>query len=106
MTTGDRTTNPDLSGTWRKAADAPPCADRYPATLSFGPGTYRGTRGEEQGFIWWDAGTYRVEDATQLRLSVATDELVNYEIRVDRDLLTVVDPDGCRFTYLRVEPPG
>ena len=107
MTTDDHPgTNPELSGTWRKAHDAPQCADGYPATLSFGRGTYRGARGEGQGFIRWDAGTYRVDDGTQLRLSTATDELVDYEVRLDGDVLTVVDPDGCRFTYLRVEPPG
>lgn len=106
MTTGDHlATGPDLVGAWLKAAEAPPCADKYPATLSFATGTYRGARGEGQGFVWWDAGTYHVHNETRLQLSVATDELVNYEIHLDGDVLAVVDPDGCHFTYRR-KPPG
>ena len=39
MTTGSTDTGrPELGGTWHKAEDAPPCADKYPAVLSFAPG--------------------------------------------------------------------
>jgi hypothetical protein len=107
MTTGSNPTGrPELGGTWYKAEDAPPCADKYPAVVSFAPGTYRGTRGAGQGFVWWDAGTYHVEDGTRLQLSVATDELVEYEIQLAGDVLAIIDPDGCRFTYHRVAPSG
>ena len=100
------THEPDLVGTWEKV-DAPECAQRYPHSLTFAPGTtYRGVRGPAQGFVCWDAGIYRVEDRNRLVLSTATDELVPYEIRLDGDVLTVVDPDGCRFSYRRVRPPG
>jgi hypothetical protein len=94
-----------LSGTWHKV-DAPPCALKYPDTLTFATGTYRGTRGDDQRYVWWDAGTYRVEDGGRLLLSVASDEVVTYEIQLDGDVLAVVDPDGCRFSYQRVEPAG
>jgi hypothetical protein len=95
----------NLAGTWRKK-DAPPCADKYPDALAFSTGTYRGTRGEQQGFIWWDAGIYRMEGERRLLLSTANDELVAYEVQLDGDILAVADPDGCRFSYRRARPPG
>lgn len=95
----------ELAGRWRKV-DAPACAGKYPDTVTFSTGTYRGARGAAQGFIWWDAGIYRVEDQRRLLLSTATDELVTYEIHLDGDVLSVVDPDGCRFSYQRVRLPG
>ena len=95
----------NLIGPWRKV-DAPTCAEKYPDTVTFSTGTYRGTRGETQGFILWDAGIYRVEGQRRLLLSTATDELVTYEIHLDGDVLSVVDPDGCRFSYQRVPPSG
>ncbi|HKN44621.1 MAG TPA: hypothetical protein VJW23_11925 [Propionibacteriaceae bacterium] len=95
----------ELVGSWRKA-DAPSCAEKYPEWLTFSTGTYRGLRGERQGFIWWDAGTYRIESYRRILLSVATDELVAYEIRLTGDVLAFVDSDGCRFTYQRVPPPS
>jgi hypothetical protein len=95
----------DLVGAWRKK-DAPACAEKYPDLLAFSTGTYRGTRGDTQGFIWWDAGIYRVEDGRRLLLSVANDALVAYEIHLDGDVLAVVDPEGCRFSYQRARPPG
>src|SRR5215217_4113905 len=50
----------DLTGEWCQLDDQPECAAAYPRSLTFGTGTYRGTRGEGQGFVRWDAGTYRV----------------------------------------------
>ncbi|MGY1695677.1 MULTISPECIES: hypothetical protein [unclassified Geodermatophilus] len=93
-----------LTGSWRKV-DAPACADRYPDVLTFSTGTYRGARGPEQAGIWWDAGIYRLEDDRRLVLSVATDELVAYQVHRRGDVLEVVDPDGCRFSYRRIAPP-
>ena len=95
---------PELAGSWRKV-DAPECAQKYPDVLTFSTGTYRGTRGAEQGFIWWDAGMYRLEDTRHLVLSVATDELVSYQMHLEGDVLQLVDPDGCRFSYQRVRTP-
>jgi hypothetical protein len=73
--------------------------------LTFATGTYRGTRGEGQGFVQWDAGIYRVREGA-LQLSTATDELVTYDLQLAGDLLTVVDPVGCQVTYQRARPPG
>lgn len=90
----------ELVGTWRKIT-AEPCAEKYPATITFSTGTYRGARGPGQGMVWWDAGIYRREGPRVLLLSVATDELVRYAIETHGDRLDVTDPDGCRFTYQR-----
>jgi len=90
-----------LVGSWQRDDDQPDCAAKYPMELDFGPGTYRGRRGAGQGFLWWDAGSYRLEPG-RLLLTVATDELVTYQVEVTGGRLDVVDPDGCRFAYRRV----
>lgn len=92
-----------LRGEWHKVG-APECAARYPDILTFSAGTYRGTRGAARGFLWWDAGIYRLEDEHRLLLGVATDELVAYQIDLDGDLLRITDPEGCVFAYRRVQP--
>jgi hypothetical protein len=91
---------PTLVGSWKKVTESA-CADKYPATITFSTGTYRGARGPGQGMVWWDAGIYRLEGETTLVLSVATDELVTYQVVIHDDRLDVTDPDGCRFSYQR-----
>jgi hypothetical protein len=91
---------PAVVGTWTKATTAA-CADKYPATLTFSTGTYRGTRGPGQGMVWWDAGIYRLEDPGKLVVGTATDELVTYQIEVQADHFDVTDSEGCRVTYRR-----
>jgi hypothetical protein len=95
----------NLVGTWHKITTLP-CADKYPATITFSTGTYRGARGPGQGMVWWDAGIYRLEGPQRLVLSVATDELVTYEIAVHGDQLEVTDAEGCRFAYRRAPTNG
>jgi hypothetical protein len=95
----------DLLGTWRKITTSE-CAEKYPATISFSSGTYRGARGPGQGMVWWDAGIYRLEDPRRLVLSVATDELVTYDITVRGDQFDVIDADGCRLSYRREPAHG
>ena len=91
---------PGVVGTWTKATTAA-CADKYPATVTFSTGTYRGTRGPGQGMVWWDAGIYRLEDPEKLVVGTATDELVTYQIDVQADRFNVTDSEGCRVTYRR-----
>jgi hypothetical protein len=95
---------PSLVGTWTKSS-APPCADKYPDTLTFAAGAFRGTRGATQGFVHWDAGIYRLEGDRTLALTTATDELVQYDVELAGDTLTVRDPDGCVFAYRRIASP-
>lgn len=96
----------DLEGDWVKAGDQPACAAAYPDRLCFvAPetstcGTYRGSRGREQGFVRFDAGIFRVE-AGDLLLTSATDELVRHGLHLSDDELTLVAPDGCHITYRR-----
>jgi hypothetical protein len=104
MTEQSGTPEPELVGSWRKV-NAPECAQKYPEELTFSTGTYRGARGAEQGFISWDAGIYRLENPGRLVVGTATDELVAYQMHVEGDVLQIVDPDGCRFSYQRVRAP-
>jgi hypothetical protein len=89
-----------MVGTWTKATTAA-CADRYPATITFSTGTYRGARGPGQGMVWWDAGIYRLEGAETLVVGTATDELVTYRIALHADRFEFTDSAGCVVTYRR-----
>src|SRR5260370_10265478 len=91
---------PNLVGTWTKVTRTA-CADKYPATLTFSTGTYRGARGPAQGMVWWDAGIYRLEDTKTLVISTATDELVSYQFAIHDNGFDVTDLEGCRVTYRR-----
>jgi hypothetical protein len=91
---------PDVVGTWTKTTTAA-CADKYPLTMTFSTGTYRGTRGPGQGMVWWDAGIYRFEDGKTLVIGTATDELVSYQASLQGNQLEVTDAEGCRVTYRR-----
>ena len=98
MATHDQTRG--MVGSWSKVTtDA--CADKYPATMTFSTGTYRGARGADQGFVSWDAGIYRLEDAHTLVVGTATDEIVKYRITLHADRFEFTDADGCRVTYRR-----
>lgn len=89
-----------MVGTWTKTTAAA-CADKYPATVTFSTGTYRGTRGAGQGMVWWDAGIYRLEKPDTLVVGTATDELVTYHISLQADRFEFTDPDNCLVTYRR-----
>lgn len=52
--------------------------------------------------LWWDAGIYRVTDASTLVLSTATDELVTYQMQL-RDTHLLIDvPDRGTVEYERM----
>lgn len=89
-----------MVGTWTKSTSAA-CADKYPATLTFSTGTYRGMRGPGQGMVWWDAGIYRLEDSNTLVVGTANDELVTYRISLEADRFEFTDSEGCVVTYRR-----
>jgi hypothetical protein len=59
--------------------------------------------GTTQGFIVWDAGSYKVESESVIMIQTATDELHHYRYRLDGNRLTFVDDDGCAFAYQRDE---
>ena len=91
-------------GRWQKRTTAA-CAAEYPDHLEFFGGTYRGTRGEGQRFVVWDAGIYQVVAPDQVRIGTATDELVSYRFTVMPTLLTFIDQAGCTFEYERAAAP-
>jgi hypothetical protein len=92
----------DFIGSWRKISSQP-CDQRYPDELEFREATYLGRKGAEQRFIVWDAGTYEIVEPDQVKISIATDELVPYRFSLSGELLTFEDQDGCEFEYRRAE---
>ena len=68
-----------LAGRWKKVT-TDPCADKYPQGITFAASTYRGSRGQGQGMVWWDAGIYRVEGPDTLVLSVASSSSASVQV--------------------------
>jgi len=95
----------DLAGAWRKK-ERPSLRRQVPDSLTFSTGTYRGARGGPAGFIWWDAGIYRMEGERRLLLSTASDELTPTRCNCTGTSLPWWIPDGCRFSYQRARRPA
>ena len=90
-----------LAGKWKKISTAP-CAQVYPAEIEFFERPrYLGRKGPDQGFIWWDAGSYEVVSENQVRLSVATDAQTLYRFAISGYILTFIDDESCEFQYCR-----
>ena len=90
-----------LVGKWRKISTGQ-CDQIYPATIEFFERPrYLGHKGQDQGFIWWDAGNYEVVSENQVRLSVATDAQTLYHFAISGDILTFIDYESCEFQYCR-----
>ena len=91
-----------LVGKWRKV-HASECDAKYPDELEFFErAIYRGQKGPEQRFIWWDAGAYEIVRKDQIQIQAANDELVLYTVSISENTLTFADRDGCEFRYRRI----
>ena len=91
----------DLRGHWHRITGAD-CAKAYPAHLEFKEARYAGRKDPaNQGFVIWDAGSYRVESDDVVMIQTATDSQERYRYRLDGDRLTFTDDAGCEFAYER-----
>jgi hypothetical protein len=88
-------------GRWSKISSTD-CDRRYPAEIEFGETRFSARKGPQQNFVIWDVGGYEVLSDDEAMIQIATDEQVKYRFRVDGETLTLVDPDGCEFSYRRV----
>ncbi|MEO6714391.1 MAG: hypothetical protein ABIM89_13305 [Mycobacteriales bacterium] len=99
----------DLGGSWHKCAAT--AADlNYPDVLDLtvvepGAGRYLGRKGRpEQGFLVWDAGTWRITGDGQIELSTATDALETWPVEIAGDDMVIHAAD-CVLTYRRTSGP-
>jgi hypothetical protein len=99
----------DLRGKWQKSADVE--GERvYPDVLDMivvepGAGRYLGRKGHpEQGFLHWDAGTWKLTDDGRIEISTATDALESWPVKVGDDELEIRTADGV-LTYRRTTGP-
>ena len=91
-----------LAGKWKKVSTAE-CDKAYPDEIEFlERPRYLAKKGPDQGFIWWDAGSYKVIGENEIKISDATDAQIQYRFSISGDLLTFVDPQGCEFQYRRL----
>ncbi len=90
-----------LVGRWEKVTRSA-CADRYPDELELrANGIYEGRKGDAGGqFTIWDAGIFRPRGSS-VEISTANDAHVSYQFSLAGEVLTFVDPSGCRFEYRR-----
>ena len=92
-----------LAGKWKKVSTSQ-CDESYPAEIEFSERPrYLAKKGQGQGFICWDAGTYEEKGTDQVKISTATDAQILYRFSINGDTLTFTDPDGCEFKYRRVK---
>lgn len=92
----------NIAGKWKKESAAE-CADKYPDEIEFQDRPrFLAKKGPNQRFIWWDVGGYEIVGNNQVTISTATDERVTYDAKLEGNLLTFTDADGCTFKYQRV----
>jgi hypothetical protein len=98
----------DLQGSWRKSA-AEPSDVNYPDVLDLlvvepGAGRYLGRKGNaDQGFLQWDAGTWRLTEDSRLEISTATDALDSWPVTISADEMQIHVAEGV-LTYRRSGP--
>lgn len=93
----------NLAGKWRKISSGQ-CDQKYPLEIEFFEGRrYLAKKGPEQGFIWWDAGTYEAVGGQQVKISAANDAQILYKSSISEDVLTFTDEEGCEFQYQRMK---
>jgi hypothetical protein len=96
----------DLRGHWHRISGGD-CANAYPARLEFKDARYAGTKDTaNQGFIIWDAGSYRVESDDLVMIQTASDAQELYRYRLTGDRLSFTDSAGCEFVYEREPREG
>jgi hypothetical protein len=99
----------DLRGSWQKVSGTGR-EHTYPEVLDMsvvepGSGRYLGRKGHpEQGFLHWDAGTWRLTDDGRIEISTATDALESWPVKVGDDELEIRTADGV-LTYRRTTGP-
>ena len=92
-----------IIGRWEKLTDSP-CSRTYPPALEFqARGLYFGTKADPGDFAQWDVGTFEVVNARQMKISTANDAVITYQYTLEKDVLTFVDEEDCRFQYRRVQ---
>src|SRR5512137_2312847 len=92
-----------LIGAWQKASREPQ-ALIYPVAVEFRPnGLYFARNDPEAPMRKWDAGRFRQEAPSRLRVTLANDSSEVYIFVVRGKKLTLTDPEGCVVIYMRVE---
>jgi hypothetical protein len=94
-------TGDELTGAWTKVS-GDPCSSGYPDRLELQAG------GRYEGHMLpgarehprWDVGTF-THDMEALEISTSNDAIMRCTVRLDGDVLTLTDPEGCTFSYRR-----
>ena len=91
-----------IVGTWKKIS-----GDRgsqvYPEMLEFLlNGVYKGS-GIADAIPDWEHGVWELIGDRQIAMSVSSDRVRRYGFIVKGDRLSFVSPEGCRFSYQRLD---
>jgi hypothetical protein len=108
--TGDQESlDVDISGTWRKSSGSEGELS-YPDVLDFttttrAGGRYMGRKGRpEQGFLVWDAGSWRLTNDGRIEISTATDAIESWPVTISDDEMQIAAADVV-LTYRRTTGP-
>jgi hypothetical protein len=95
---GSKKNNKILKGVWEKIT-LTECSNEYPDLIEFkGAGIYTGSRNSGE-FTIWDAGSYEITSGNSIKISTANDAEINYTFSIDKDKLTFIDGNDCKFIY-------
>ena len=64
-------------------------------------GLYFGEKDPPGSFTTWDAGTWEVSGAGQIKLSTANDAVIAYELKLNGADLMIIDKHNCEILYRR-----
>lgn len=93
---------PQIIGNWEMITYSE-CSQVYPDTIQFhGEGLYFGQKDPPGSFTQWDVGTFEIIGSKQVKISIANDAIVTYEFSIMNDVLTFIDPYGCKYSYRRM----
>jgi len=99
----------DLTGSWRKSAGGDG-KNTYPDVLDFttttrAAGRYMGRKGRaQQGFLVWDAGSWRLTHDGRIEISTATDAIESWPVTISDDEIQIHAGDS-DLTYRRTTGP-
>lgn len=96
---GDSAPRPELIGRWIRETETD-CAAGYPLTMDIQSSIYL-VELDPSVAPAIDSGDYVLGDDTTISLTAPNDAMVDFELELATDTLTITDGDGCRISYRR-----
>ena len=96
-------TKMNIIGTWIKNTDTD-CAAKYPEKLKFNQNGFFEAEASPNSLLHpiWDVGKYEIENDS-IKMATSYGARIYYSIRLETDIITFKDTEGCTFIYEKVK---